>query len=208
MNIINLFPIAVLSSPIIMDQSIVNKIIDLCSSDKNSSEWRKNVYSNYIYRDTFIFNSLFNETNIPEQIQKCIDEYTLNILGEKATLKVTQSWINVNPPKTNHHPHTHPNSILSGVLYIQTNDKCGNINIHRPHLYNRIIRNKIENYNEYNFERVWFTPNPCELLIFPSFLQHNVEENMSDIDRISISFNTFYRGNIGSEEDLTYLMDL
>jgi ectoine hydroxylase-related dioxygenase (phytanoyl-CoA dioxygenase family) len=44
-----------------------------------------------------------------------------------------------------------------------------------------------------------------ELLLFLSTLEHSVLENKSEEDRISISFNTFTKGSIGSIEDLTYI---
>ena len=44
-----------------------------------------------------------------------------------------------------------------------------------------------------------------ELILFPSNLPHSVPINASDKERISLSFNTWTKGNIGSIEHLTYL---
>ena len=44
-----------------------------------------------------------------------------------------------------------------------------------------------------------------ELILFPSNLQHSVPANQSDEDRISLSFNTWIKGDIGDKEKLTYL---
>ena len=44
-----------------------------------------------------------------------------------------------------------------------------------------------------------------ELIIFPSSLTHSVRANQSDEERISLSFNTWAKGSLGSERELTYL---
>ncbi len=41
------------------------------------------------------------------------------------------------------------------------------------------------------------------LILFPSLLEHDVDKNRSDRVRISISFNTYVRGVVGSGEKLT-----
>ena len=45
----------------------------------------------------------------------------------------------------------------------------------------------------------------AELILFPSHLEHSVPENKSDMERISLSFNTFSDGILGKEKNLTYL---
>jgi hypothetical protein len=45
-----------------------------------------------------------------------------------------------------------------------------------------------------------------ELLLFPSDLTHDVPTVTGDVERISISFNTFLVGKIGSNENLTELI--
>ena len=47
----------------------------------------------------------------------------------------------------------------------------------------------INQYNEISSEAIKMEPEEGKLLIFPAYLQHSVEENLSDDDRIVISFN-------------------
>ena len=47
----------------------------------------------------------------------------------------------------------------------------------------------IKEYNEISCEEVKMEPEEGKLLLFPAYLQHSVEENLSDDDRIVISFN-------------------
>jgi len=44
-----------------------------------------------------------------------------------------------------------------------------------------------------------------ELILFPSNIQHSVPVNQSDEERISLSFNTWIKGNMGKEKMLTYI---
>jgi len=44
------------------------------------------------------------------------------------------------------------------------------------------------------------------LFIFPSPLYHSVSIKTDNIERISLSFNTFFKGRIGTEKDLTELI--
>ena len=44
-----------------------------------------------------------------------------------------------------------------------------------------------------------------ELILFPSNLSHSVPINQSDEERISLSFNTWPKGNMGDIKSLTYL---
>ena len=126
-----------------------------------------------------------------------------NFFGETANVQVTQSWLNYNLPGTSHHKHSHSNSIVSGVVYFQTDENTGNLNLYRPGSQSRQLHDEVTNWNSYNYEYVYFVPKVGNIFLFPSTLPHSVEENKSTISRISLSFNTFYKGTFGSEVRLT-----
>ena len=63
----------------------------------------------------------------------------------------------------------------------------------------------IDVYNNFNSEIFLLQLNAGELIIFPSNLSHSVPPNNSDEERISLSFNTWIKGNIGSIKNLTYI---
>ena len=50
-----------------------------------------------------------------------------------------------------------------------------------------------------------FPMNKGELIIFPSWIRHSVPINTKNSDRISLSFNTWAKGSLGTKDDLTYL---
>jgi len=100
-------------------------------------------------------------------------------------------WFNINPKGGSNKPHSHPGSIFSGVLYLKASENSGNINFINPckqHDYH--FDDMVEQHNIYTGGEYWHKPEVGKLIIFPSSLEHYVEGNCSDDDRISISFNT------------------
>jgi uncharacterized protein (TIGR02466 family) len=114
------------------------------------------------------------------------------------SLKITQSWLTLSGRGQSHHVHTHPNSIVSGVLYISLGQTDG-INFHRAEdpVWYELIRQE-ENY--YNAQQYFVQTAPGELLLFPSHVRHGVRQVQEDIQRVSLSFNTFFSGKLGRDE--------
>ena len=116
---------------------------------------------------------------------------------------ITQSWLNYTQPGEFHHKHEHPNSYLSGVLYINADPQKDKIYFYKNG-YKRISL-PTNNFNPFNSESWWFSVGTCDMVIFPSYLTHMVEQTESKDTRISLSFNTFLKGYIGEEASLTSL---
>lgn len=136
----------------------------------------------------------------------CLEEYITNIYNPINTLniKITQSWVNYTGPGQGHHKHHHPNSFISGVFYIKTNSDTDRIYFHKDGYEQLRIMPK--EYNVYNSKSWWFEATQGRLILFPSSLAHDVSTISQNSDtRISISFNTFPVGKIGSKDELTEL---
>ena len=116
---------------------------------------------------------------------------------------ITQSWLNFTQPGEYHHKHEHPNSYISGVLYINADPEKDKIHFYKNE-YKRISL-PTERYNQFNSHSWWFNVGTCDLVLFPSSLTHMVEQTESKDTRISLSFNTFLKGYIGHESSLTAL---
>ena len=105
-------------------------------------------------------------------------------------------WVNINGYKDLNLSHNHGHTSMSGVYYVQTPPKCGNITFSHPayDLVNLSYNNKMNNFNAYN-SPVWYLPALAgDLYVFPGYLNHSVEPNMNKITkRISISFNVFFK---------------
>jgi predicted 2-oxoglutarate/Fe(II)-dependent dioxygenase YbiX len=68
------------------------------------------------------------------------------------------------------------------------------------------IRPEIDQYNIWNSETWWFTLETGQLVMFPSSTIHQVDTKQGNNTRISLAFNTFYKGTIGSNSNLTELI--
>ena len=118
-------------------------------------------------------------------------------------LYITQSWVNYNRPGQHHHEHSHSNSFISGVLYIHADEEFDRINFYnREHVWLKLDPTE---YNVFNSESWFFPVGTGTLCLFPSNLKHAVPPNTQEYTRISLSFNSFLRGNMGSEDQLTHL---
>ena len=93
--------------------------------------------------------------------------------------------------------------IISGVFYPQADRESDRIYFYKDG-YER-IKVPTENWNHWNSESWWYETGAGDLIIFPSNLTHMVQTKQGDGTRISISFNTFVKGYIGSDESLTGL---
>ena len=127
------------------------------------------------------------------------DSYILN----KPELKK----INYTEENQYHHMHEHPNSVVSGVLYFDCDKDNDKIKFFNPLKYKQISPKIDETkFNLWNSSSWWFALKTGELLMFPSSTTHKVEVKKGSNTRISLSFNTFYKGTMGSNRDLTELI--
>lgn len=133
-------------------------------------------------------------------IQENIKTYfeTVYNTSNNVVLEITQSWLSVSRRGESHHDHIHPNSIASGVLYINLAENDG-INFYRNEdsIWYELLR-KEENY--YNAYRYFINTIIGDIIIFPSNIKHGVSEVSEDIERVSLAFNTFFSGDLGNQE--------
>jgi len=91
--------------------------------------------------------------------------------------------------------HLHPNSLFSGVFYLTAPENCGSIAFLDPRGGAQMLQfpQAIDGSSEHQQGRVLKEPKPGLLLLFPSWLWHEVEPSKSEHVRISISFNVGMR---------------
>jgi uncharacterized protein (TIGR02466 family) len=138
--------------------------------------------------------------DLKNEIEKSLNFYIKDVLKYNVEIYITQSWLNFANKGDSHFSHNHANSFLSGVLYIQAND---HITFEQEKKF--ILRITPESYNENNSESVDVDSKTGDLIIFPSWLHHNVKENLTDELRISLAFNTFIKGTVGNYDNANEL---
>jgi len=99
-------------------------------------------------------------------------------------------WVNINKKGDSNKRHFHyaTNLFLSGVYYVKVPENSGRIRFYDPR--GPFVRDAPDTVhffgkNEYNF----VVPQEGMVLFFPTWLEHDVEENETDEDRVSVSFN-------------------
>ena len=88
--------------------------------------------------------------------------------------------------------HCHSNNFLSDVYYVRTHPGTDTINFHDPRNQTSVIRPPVVELTAENTDQVVVKVKNGTLLVFPTYLQHSVDANMSKEERISISFNIMF----------------
>jgi len=133
------------------------------------------------------FTNFLKNSKIEKKLNNMIKEYC-KIIGVNNQI-IYNCWTNIQKKDSKLIKHSHADSPVSGVLYLQVDDKSSKIYFYNPNPYIHVMN--IKNNNETNFEYVYFKPEVGDLIIFPGWLLHgsNEETNKSK-ERIALSFNT------------------
>ena len=105
---------------------------------------------------------------------------------EGRALSMTDCWVNVMPQGVVHSLHLHPLSTISGTYYVKTPRGCPGLKFEDPRL-DRFMAAPPRRSPEAGWETV-----PAEagkLVLFESWLRHEVPPNRVRGERVSISFN-------------------
>ena len=147
-------------------------------------------------------------TTIKQEITSALQMYLDNIIKPKDDVKpyITQAWLNYTAENQHHHKHAHPNSFLSGVMYVNADPEKDKITFFNDSMYKQIKLFPKE-WNLYNAESWFFTVKPGDIVVFPSSLIHMVEQKAGNNIRTSLAFNSFLRGAIGDKQMLTELLN-
>lgn len=200
MELFNLFPIPL--GKFRLDRDLTDIEHDFLV---NKLPYKKNMY-NWVSEDTYVLNYPPLQ-NLKLFFQDCVNELFKDINKPKddVALNITQSWTNITNQGEGHQNHKHWNSMYSGVFYINAIEDQDKIYFHH---YNgtRDLQVVPTEWNVYNSLSWWVPVKTGDLLIFPSWLYHNVETVEHDEKRISLSFNTFPSGKLGDFHSSTELI--
>jgi len=159
-------------------------------------------------KDNYVLNRK-EFKNIKKFLDKHCKDYLEKIICPKNNidLYITQSWLNYTEANQYHHKHAHPNSVISGVFYFDSDKENDKILFSSSKSYEQIkpVIDKTK-YNIWNSETWFFPVETGNLFMFPSSTNHQVETKQGSNTRISLAFNTFYKGTVGSNKALTELI--
>jgi uncharacterized protein (TIGR02466 family) len=185
-----------------LDRDITTKellFIDKTKLDTNNNE------GNTTSNDNYILNNNEFET-LKEELDLRVKDYFDKVISpaNNITPYITQSWLNYTETNQYHHKHQHPNSLVSGVFYINCHKEHDKIKFFSDRYQN--IKPEVKDWNLWNSETWWFPVKTGDIILFPSSLTHMVETKQGDNTRISLAFNVFIKGTIGDNKLLTELI--
>ena len=199
-NINGIFPTPVYISK--LDRELTP--LELKFVDKNKKDFYKND-GNITSNNNYILNEK-PFANIKKELDLRVQDYFDKVISpaNNITPYITQSWLNYTETNQYHHKHAHPNSLVSGVFYINCHEEHDKIKFFNDTY--KTIKLEVKDWNLYNSESWWFPVKTKDIILFPSSLTHMVETKQGDNTRISLAFNIFIKGTVGNNKSLTELI--
>ena len=194
MKIDNFFPIPI--SEVSLFRNVNKSEIDFINNER---KYVSQNIGNFSSVDTYILNR-YELKDVREMLTLLVNEYFKTVFdnGPETELYITNSWVNWTDNGGYHHIHKHTNSLISGVLYIQTSQDDG-IDFINPNKFLGNINIKPIQTTIWNKGSWSYSANENNVILFPSILEHGVNErpHTNHGTRISLSFNTWFKGKIG-----------
>ena len=198
-NINGIFPTPIYISKLVRELTP----LELKFVDKNKKDFYKND-GNITSNNNYILNEK-PFANIKKELDLRVQDYFDKVISpaNNITPYITQSWLNYTETNQYHHKHAHPNSLVSGVFYINCDDKFDKIKFFNDTY--KTIKPEVKDWNIWNSESWWFSVKTGDVILFPSSLTHMVENKEGTNTRISLAFNVFIKGTVGNNKNLTEL---
>jgi uncharacterized protein (TIGR02466 family) len=182
-------------APTIDAQELENSCIVIAEDDEAGHDWcETNGYPGY--------TSYASLTDLPwrfpifADLVKVLDQHVLAFakdlefdLGE-GKLVLEDLWINILPEGGSHGSHIHPHSVISGTTYVAMPKGTSALKLEDPRhamMMGAPARLKVARREMKNF--IFMEPDVGDVLLWESWLRHEVPMNMAEDERISVSFN-------------------
>ena len=137
--------------------------------------------------------------DVTNKINEFLNEvWSAEQYNEGTALEITNMWANVNYKYAYNKYHDHPQSLWSGVYYVQSPPNSGKILFHKEwSRYQGVPKPTFSSsppVHTHQWDSVSYEPIEGRVILFPSWIGHQVEQNLTDVEgedgyRISISFN-------------------
>ena len=138
------------------------------------------------------FTNLITSNVVRNRLNEAINNYRQEYGIVK--LQIDNSWVNVQGPGSQLKFHTHPDSIISGALYLNVDENSSSLYFVNPNPYSEYLAYfyNPEKLSYLNFKTIYLKPKNGDLILFPSWLKHGSEDINQTKYRTVFSFNTIY----------------
>ncbi|SHG79313.1 TIGR02466 family protein [Cognatishimia maritima] len=110
-------------------------------------------------------------------------------LGE-GKLVLEDLWINILPEGGSHGSHIHPHSVISGTTYVSMPEGTSALKLEDPrHAMMMAAPARVKSARREMQNFIYMKPDVGDVLLWESWLRHEVPMNMAEDERISVSFN-------------------
>lgn len=177
------------------NRDLLTQCYQLRSIDEAGIDWSQ---KNYIggYTSYASANDLHLRFSDFSHLEKLIRRHVQNYINSlefdipKNDLTMSTCWVNIMPKYTYHSMHIHPHSVISGTYYVQVPKGSSAIKFEDPrHGFLMSAPPKKQNCKPQSKGFVLYHPTPGQVVLFESWMRHEVPPNMAEQDRVSISFN-------------------
>ena len=128
------------------------------------------------------------EKALDKHVAAFCDDLGFDLQGKK--LKCNSFWINILPEGGTHSSHIHPHSVISGTTYVAMPEGTSALKLEDPRLPMMMMAPVVKKEAAEALKRfVYVAPAVGEVLLWESWLRHEVPMNMAEEERISVSFN-------------------
>ena len=125
---------------------------------------------------------------LDKHVKAFAKDLAFDLDGKK--LKLEDLWINILPQGGIHTAHIHPHSVISGTTYVAMPEGASAIKFEDPRLAMMMAAPaRVKDAREEMRQFLYVAPQVGDVLLWESWLRHEVPMNMVEDDRISVSFN-------------------
>ena len=171
----------------------------LAAEDRAGRAWSKaNGYGGYTSYASL--DDLPRRATVFAELKTRLDRHAAAFAGELAfdlgagRLRLDSLWVNILKPGAAHTGHIHPHSVLSGTVYVATPPGASALKLEDPRLPLMMAAPpRRADAPEESRAFVYLTPGPGTVLMWESWLRHEVPANRAKSERSSISFNYGWR---------------
>jgi uncharacterized protein (TIGR02466 family) len=184
MTHLNLFPTVIGG---FVDKDLVKRLLPIAEKiiavpENNTNTWGyKTTYS----KDHMLLSELGFFSNYTKEIGK---KY-LGSLGYKQINLYSEVFFSEMFEGDFHAAHEHPNTTLSGIVYLRVPEGSSKIRFHDPRFHNKVVNLPVIESNQANWQWYDIAPEEGLVLIWPGWLNHEVLKNQSKEGRLTAVFN-------------------
>jgi uncharacterized protein (TIGR02466 family) len=198
-SIDTLFPTKVYRAALVADGGALNRDIEaacrsIAQDDAAGRAWsRDNVYPGYTSYASL--DDLPWRSPVFTALVKALDRHVMAFAKDlgfelgRRKLKLDSLWVNVLDPGGTHSGHIHPHSAISGTYYVALPKGASALKLEDPRLPLMMAAPARKAPDGSNPQFVTLSPTAGEIILWESWLRHEVPINRAKSKRISVSFN-------------------